>query len=242
MGLDVVDLGLSTTPTVEMAVVAEKSLGGIILTASHNPIQWNALKLLNAAGEFISAQDISVILNSIEIKDYQYVDIDNIGSYTINSDYFTYHINAIKALSLINTETIAKRKFKVAIDAVNSTGGIAVPLLLNSLGVADIELINCEPTGEFAHNPDPLTENLTELLQKMKQGNFDIGIALDPDVHRLVFICENADPFNEEYTLVAVSDYILSHQKEIPFLTYLQQKHYKTLPNQEGKLLHSRCR
>lgn len=213
MGLNVIDLGLSTTPTVEMAVVAEKAAGGIILTASHNPKQWNALKLLNAAGEFISAKDITAILNSIETKDYQYVDVDNIGSYSINSDYFTYHINAIKALPLINTEAIARRKFKVVVDAVNSTGGIAVPLLLNSLGIEEIELINCEPTGEFAHNPEPLTENLTELIQKMKQGNFDIGIAVDPDVDRLVVICENGEPFNEEYTLVAVSDYILSHQK-----------------------------
>lgn len=213
MGLDVVDLELSTTPTVEMAVVAEKALGGIILTASHNPKEWNALKLLNEKGEFISAKDITTILESIENENYQYADIDNLGSYTVNNDYFNYHIEAIKSLSLINTEAISKRKFKVVIDAVNSTGGIAVPLLLNSLGVDQIALLNCDPSGQFAHNPEPLTENLTELITKMKEGNFDIGIAVDPDVDRLVVICENGEPFNEEYTLVAVSDYILSHQK-----------------------------
>ncbi|MEY2868628.1 MAG: hypothetical protein RIR01_1088 [Bacteroidota bacterium] len=213
MGLDVVDLELSTTPTVEMAVVAEKALGGIILTASHNPKEWNALKLLNEKGEFISAKDITTILESIESENYQYADVDNLGSYTVNNDYFNYHIEAIKALPLINTEAISKRKFKVVIDAVNSTGGIAVPLLLNSLGVDQIELLNCDPSGQFAHNPEPLTENLTELITKMKEGNFDIGIAVDPDVDRLVVICENGEPFNEEYTLVAVSDYILSHQK-----------------------------
>ena len=212
MGLDVVDLGLSTTPTVEMAVVAENAIGGIILTASHNPKQWNALKLLNEKGEFISANEISAILESIETENYHYSNVDDLGSYTVNSDYFNYHIDAIKSLPLINTEAIQKKKFRVVVDAVNSTGGIAVPLLLNSLGIDQIELINCEPTGEFAHNPEPLTENLTELIQKMKEGNFDIGIAVDPDVDRLVVICENGDPFNEEYTLVAVSDYILSHQ------------------------------
>ena len=213
MGLDVVDLGLSTTPTVEMAVVAEKALGGIILTASHNPKEWNALKLLNEKGEFISANNIMTILESIETENYQYTDVDNLGSYTVNNDYFNYHIEAIKSLPLINTEAINKRKFKVAVDAVNSTGGIAVPMLLNSLGVDQIELLNCDPTGKFAHNPEPLTENLTDLIKKMKEGNFDIGIAVDPDVDRLVVICENGEPFNEEYTLVAVSDYILSHQK-----------------------------
>ncbi|GGA82389.1 phosphoglucosamine mutase [Flavobacterium palustre] len=213
MGLDVVDLGLSTTPTVEMAVVAEKALGGIILTASHNPKEWNALKLLNEKGEFISAKDITVILESIESENYQYADVNNLGSYTVNNDYFNYHIEAIKVLPLINTEAISKRKFKVVIDAVNSTGGIAVPLLLNSLGVDQVELLHCEPTGQFAHNPEPLTENLTELIARMKEGNFDIGIAVDPDVDRLVVICENGEPFNEEYTLVAISDYILSHQK-----------------------------
>ncbi|WP_163410216.1 phosphoglucosamine mutase [Flavobacterium ajazii] len=213
MGLDVVDLGLSTTPTVEMAVVAEKALGGVILTASHNPKEWNALKLLNEKGEFISAKDITFILESIEAEDYQYADVDNLGSYTINNDYFNYHIETIKDLPLINTEAISKRKFKVAVDAVNSTGGIAVPMLLNSLGIDQIELLHCDPTGKFAHNPEPLTENLTDLIKKMKEGNFDIGIAVDPDVDRLVVICENGEPFNEEYTLVAVSDYVLSHQK-----------------------------
>ncbi len=213
IGLDVIDLELSTTPTVEMAVTAENALGGIILTASHNPKEWNALKLLNHRGEFVSAQDIHIILEWAETGNYHYVEVDSLGAYSISNDYFSYHIDAIKALPLIKIEAIKSRNFKVVVDAVNSTGGIAVPLLLKNLGIRTIHLLNCEPTGKFAHNPEPLTENLFELREAMQRGDFDIGIAVDPDVDRLVLICENGEPFNEEYTLVAVADYVLSHTK-----------------------------
>lgn len=211
IGLDVVDLGLSTTPTVEIAVPAENALGGIILTASHNPKDWNALKLLNHQGEFVSAVEIQMILNMADSGNYKYSEVDDLGSYTLNSDYFTYHINAIKALPLVKEEAIKSRKFKVVVDAVNSTGGIAVPLLLKSLGVETVRLLNCEPDGKFAHNPEPLTENLTGLREMMLTGDYDMGIAVDPDVDRLVLMCENGEPFNEEYTLVAAADYVLSH-------------------------------
>lgn len=213
MGLDVVDLGLSTTPTVEIAVPTENALGGIILTASHNPKDWNALKLLNHQGEFVSAVEIQTILKIADLGNYKYVEVDDLGSYSENNDYFTYHIEAIKALSLVNVEAIKSKRFKVVVDAVNSTGGIAVPFLLKNLGVETVQLLNCEPDGKFAHNPEPLTENLTELREMMLTGNFDLGIAVDPDVDRLVLMCENGEPFNEEYTLVAVADYVLSHTK-----------------------------
>lgn len=211
MGLDVVDLGLSTTPTVELAVPSEKGLGGIILTASHNPKDWNALKLLNNQGEFVSATEIQTILNMADSGNYQYSEVDDLGSYSANNDYFSYHIESIKALRLVNAEAIKGKNFKVVVDAVNSTGGIAIPLLLQSLGVETVQLLNCEPDGKFAHNPEPLTENLTELREMMLTGNYNLGIAVDPDVDRLVLMCENGEPFNEEYTLVAVADYVLSH-------------------------------
>jgi phosphomannomutase len=213
MGLDVIDLGLSTTPTVEIAVPSENALGGIILTASHNPKDWNALKLLNHQGEFVSADEIQTILEMADSGNYQYAEVSDLGSYTVNNDYFSYHIEAIKALSLVNAEAIKDKKFKVVVDAVNSTGGIAVPILLQILGVETVKLLNCEPDGRFAHNPEPLTENLTELRELMLTGNYDLGIAVDPDVDRLVLMCENGEPFNEEYTLVAVADYVLSHTK-----------------------------
>lgn len=211
LGLDVVDLELSTTPTVEMAVVAENALGGIILTASHNPKEWNALKLLNYKGEFVNGNDVAEILDWADNGKYEYVGVDELGNYSVKNDYITYHIDQIKALPLVNTEAIRERKFKVVVDAVNSTGGIAVPMLLKSLGVETITLLNCTPDGKFAHNPEPLTENLTELQGMMLEQKFDIGIAVDPDVDRLVLMCENGTPFNEEYTLVAVADYILSN-------------------------------
>lgn len=211
LGLDVVDLELSTTPTVEMAVVAENALGGIILTASHNPKEWNALKLLNYKGEFVNGNDVAEILDWADNGKYEYVGVDELGNYSVKNDYINYHIDQIKVLPLVNTEAIRERKFKVAVDAVNSTGGIAVPMLLKSLGVETITLLNCTPDGKFAHNPEPLTENLTELQGMMLEQKFDIGIAVDPDVDRLVLMCENGTPFNEEYTLVAVADYILSN-------------------------------
>jgi len=213
MGLDVVDLGLSTTPTVEIAVPAENALGGIILTASHNPKDWNALKLLNHQGEFVSAEEIQIILKMADSGNYQYTEVDDLGTYTVDNEYFNYHIKAIAALQLVDVRAIKSKNYRVVVDGVNSTGGIAVPLLLKSLGIETVHLLNCEPDGKFAHNPEPLTENLTELREMMLTGDYDLGIAVDPDVDRLVLMCENGEPLNEEYTLVAVADYVLSHSK-----------------------------
>lgn len=214
MGIDVVDLGLSTTPTVEMAVPLEKAGGGIILTASHNPIQWNALKLLNEKGEFISGADGEKLLELVENEDFSFVDVKHLGKYEVNDTYLQKHIDAILALSSVNIEAIKKAGFKVVVDAVNSSGGIAVPMLLKALGVEEIKELNCEPTGIFAHNPEPLPENLREISSEMKKGDYDLGIVVDPDVDRLALICEDGEPFGEEYTLVAVADYILSLNKK----------------------------
>ena len=213
-GIDVIDLGLSTTPTVEMAVVDYKAIGGIILTASHNPKQWNALKLLNSKGEFISAEDGEEVLKRAEnLKDFDFPTVDDLGTYTEDNTYAQKHINHILNLDLVNIEAIKKAKFKVVVDAVNSTGGIYVPMMLKALGVTDITEINCEPTGIFAHNPEPKKEHLTELSSKVKRENADLGITVDPDVDRLAFVSEDGEMFGEEYTLVAVSDYILKNKK-----------------------------
>ncbi len=213
IGFEVIDLGLSTTPTVEIAVPLEKATGGIILTASHNPIQWNALKLLNSAGEFISGQDGTEVLALAETEDFDFVEVRKLGSYQTNDAYFQKHIEMIMALTLVDKESISAKNFKIAVDAVNSTGGIVVPMLLEALGVKkeNIKLINCEPTGDFAHNPEPLPENLLEISREIKRGDFDLGIVVDPDVDRLALICEDGLPFGEEYTLVAVADYVLKH-------------------------------
>ncbi|MBP6409671.1 MAG: phosphoglucosamine mutase [Pseudarcicella sp.] len=213
IGFDVVDLGLSTTPTVEMAVPAEKAAGGIILTASHNPIQWNALKLLNATGEFISDADGTALLKIAEEEDFDFVDVKKIGSYTQDDTWLTKHINEVLALNLVDVAAVRKANFNVVIDAVNSTGGIIVPQLLEAMGVTQITQIHCEPTGNFAHNPEPVPENLTDIIKTIEKGKFDLGIVVDPDVDRLCFICEDGTPFGEEYTLVAVADYILKHKK-----------------------------
>jgi phosphomannomutase len=214
MGIDVVDLGLSTTPTVEIAVPLENAGGGIILTASHNPIQWNALKLLNEKGEFISGADGEKLLELVKNEDFSFVDVKHLGKYEANDTYLQKHIDSILALSSVNVEAIKKAGFKVVVDAVNSTGGIAVPMLLKALGVEYIKELNCEPTGIFAHNPEPLPENLREISNEMKKGDYDLGIVVDPDVDRLALICEDGEPFGEEYTLVAVADYILSLNKK----------------------------
>ncbi len=211
LGLDVVDLGLSTTPTVELAVPAEGALGGIILTASHNPIQWNALKLLNGKGEFISAAEGEQVLQRAENEDFTFAEIRKLGRYVTDDSYLKKHIDAILALPLVDREAIEKKNFKVAVDAVNSSGGIAIPLLLEALGVQTVKLINCEPTGQFAHNPEPLPEHLTEISKEIRKGKYHLGIATDPDVDRLAFICEDGEPFGEEYTLVAVADYVLNN-------------------------------
>ena len=212
-GIDVIDLDLSTTPTVEMVVVKEKAAGGIILTASHNPKQWNALKLLNAEGEFISAEQGAAIIDKVKSSDFQYNEIDSIGSYELMEGTIDWHIDEIIKLSMVDVEAISKRNFTIAVDAVNSTGGIAVPALLRKLGVQNVIEIYCEPTGKFPHNPEPLPEHLNDLSDTVLKNNADLGITVDPDVDRLAFVSENGDMFGEEYTLVAVADYVLSQKK-----------------------------
>jgi phosphomannomutase len=212
LGLDVIDLGLSTTPTVEMAVVMENAGGGIIITASHNPIQWNALKLLNDKGEFISEKDGKKILTlSEKKKDIHYAEVKKLGKYTLDETYIQKHIDEILKLPLVNVKAIQERNFRVAIDCVNSTGGIAVPMLLRALGVKNIAEYYCEPNGLFPHNPEPLAENLTHISTEVAKGQFDLGIVVDPDVDRLAFVNEDGSMFGEEYTLVAVADYILKN-------------------------------
>jgi phosphomannomutase len=213
IGIDVVDLGLSTTPTVEMAVYAERAGGGIIITASHNPKQWNALKLLNAQGEFISAKAGEEVLQIAEERSIEYEDINSLGSYTTNDTYIDKHIEEILKLKLVDIAAIKARKFKIAIDCVNSTGGIAVPKLLKALGVEEVIELYTEPTGLFPHNPEPLPENLSDLSNTVKKFNCDLGIAVDPDVDRLALVSESGAMFGEEYTLVAVADYVLSQKK-----------------------------
>ena len=213
LGLDVIDLGLSTTPTVEMAVTFEKAAGGIILTASHNPKEWNALKLLNNKGEFISGDEGKLILTAAENEDFKFATVDKLGTYTKDESLLQKHIGAILNYELVDAKAIKKKNFKIVIDAVNSTGAIAVPALLTALGVTDVEILNAEVNGQFAHNPEPLPEHLTELSSAVVKQNADLGIAVDPDVDRLCFVCEDGSMFGEEYTLVAVADYILSKRK-----------------------------
>ncbi len=211
IGIHVIDLGLSTTPTVEVAVPDEKAGGGIILTASHNPKQWNALKLLNSQGEFISDTDGKEVLDIAEQIDIEFADVNKLGNITFNDTYLQKHINKILALPLVNVEAIKKAKFKVAIDCVNSSGGIFVPALLRALGVETIYELYCTPDGQFPHNPEPLPENLIALSQEVLAKKAHLGIAVDPDVDRLCFVCEDGSMFGEEYTLVAVADYILKN-------------------------------
>lgn len=211
MGMDVIDLGLSTTPTVEIAVPLEKAGGGIILTASHNPKQWNALKLLNFKGEFISAAEGESVLQMGEETDFAFADVDSLGTYTAKDGYIQKHIDMILALPLVNKEAIANAGFSVAVDAVNSTGGIAIPQLLKALGVKDIHTLYCEPTGHFPHNPEPLPEHLTDIAALMKEKKADVGIVVDPDVDRLAMVCDDGSMFGEEYTLVSIADYVLKH-------------------------------
>jgi phosphomannomutase len=213
LGIDVVDLGLSTTPTVEVAVPLEKAAGGIILTASHNPKQWNALKLLNADGEFISDADGKEVLDIAERSDFTYADVNDLGTVKQDDTYLQKHIDQILALPLVDVDAIAKADFKVVIDCVNSTGGIFVPALLSALGVKTVHELFCEPDGHFPHNPEPLPENLTDLSKEVLSKCADLGIAVDPDVDRLCFVCEDGNMFGEEYTLVAVADYILKNKK-----------------------------
>jgi phosphomannomutase len=210
LGIDVVDLGMSTTPTVEIAVPLENANGGIILTASHNPKQWNALKLLNEKGEFISGADGEKLLEIAESEDFLFAEVDDLGSYHFDDSYLQKHIDSILALSLVNKTAIENANFKVVVDAVNSTGGIFVPALLKALGVKQIVELYCEPTGHFPHNPEPLPEHLVELSQAVVSNQAHVGISIDPDVDRLALVCEDGTMFGEEYTLVAVGDYVLS--------------------------------
>jgi phosphomannomutase len=212
LGLHVIDLGLSTTPTVELAVPLEKAGGGIILTASHNPAQWNALKLLNEKGEFISAADGAWILEIANAEDFAFAPVEQLGRYETNDEYIDRHILHILKFKGVDSKAIKKAKFKIAVDAVNSTGGIAVPRLLRALGVKKVIALYCEPTGLFPHNPEPLPENVKEISKTVKKKKCDLGIVVDPDVDRLALIMENGKPFGEEYTLVAVADYMLKRK------------------------------
>lgn len=213
LGINVVDLGLSTTPTVEVAVTEEKANGGIIITASHNPKEWNALKLLNERGEFLSGQDGEEILAIAEEGQMKYAAVGKLGTIIQNDSYLQKHIDLILALPLVDKAAIEKKNFKIVIDCVNSTGGIFVPALLRALGVTDIVELYCEPTGQFPHNPEPLPENLTEISAAVKKHNADLGLVVDPDVDRLAIVSEDGEMFGEEYTLVAVADYVLSKTK-----------------------------
>jgi phosphomannomutase len=210
MGYDVIDIGYATTPTTELAVRMAGADGGIIITASHNPRQWNALKLLNSEGEFLTAADGAEVLRMAEAEDFNYAEVDHLGSCTIDDSFNQRHIDSVLALKLVDVDAIKARKFRVCVDTINSVGGIILPELFKALGV-DYEILNGECTGDFAHNPEPLEKNLQGIMDKMKQGGFDLGIVVDPDVDRLAFICEDGKMFGEEYTLVSVADYVLSH-------------------------------
>ena len=210
MGYDVIDIGLATTPTTELAVRMSGAEGGIIITASHNPRHWNALKLLNHEGEFLTAADGQAVLEIAEREDFNYADVDHLGAYTLDDSYNQRHIDSVLALPLVDVEAVKKAKFRVVVDAINSVGAIILPGLLQALGV-EYTLLNGEPNGDFAHNPEPLEKNLSGIMTEMGKGGYDLGIVVDPDVDRLAFIQEDGKMFGEEYTLVSVADYVLSH-------------------------------
>ena len=212
MGYDVIDIGYATTPTTELAVRMAGADGGIIITASHNPRQWNALKLLNSEGEFLTAADGAEVLTNAKAENFNYAEVDKLGTLTIDDSFNQRHIDSVLQLKLVDVEAIKKRQFRVCVDTINSVGGIILPNLFKALGV-DYEILNGDCTGDFAHNPEPLEKNLHGIMDKMKQGGFDLGIVVDPDVDRLAFICEDGKMFGEEYTLVSVADYVLSHTK-----------------------------
>ena len=210
MGLDVIDIDLATTPTTELAVRWTGALGGIIITASHNPRQWNALKLLNGEGEFLTKDDGNEVLSIAEKEDFDYADVDSLGSYTRDDSFNQRHIESVLSLKLADVDAIRNAKFKVCVDAINSVGGIILPDLLKALGV-EYTILNSTANGDFAHNPEPLEKNLQGIMDEMRSGKYDLGIVVDPDVDRLAFICENGEMFGEEYTLVSVADYVLQH-------------------------------
>lgn len=211
MGFDVVNIGLASTPTTELAVTMEGACGGIILTASHNPRQWNALKLLNEQGEFLNAEEGNEVLRIAEAEEFDYADIEHIGHYYEDNSFNQRHIDSILALELVDIEAIRKANFRVALDTVNSVGGIILPDLLKQLGVNHVETLYSEPTGDFQHNPEPLEKNLGDIMELMKQGKYDVAFVVDPDVDRLAMICEDGRMYGEEYTLVTVADYVLKH-------------------------------
>ena len=210
MGFDVIDIGYATTPTTELAVRMSGADGGIIITASHNPRQWNALKLLNNEGEFLTAADGAEVLRIAEAEDFEYAEVDHLGTCTIDDTYNRRHIDAVLQLQLVDVEAIRQRKFRVCSDTINSVGGIILPEIFQALGI-DYEILNGDCTGDFAHNPEPLEKNLHGIMKRIKEGGFDLGIVVDPDVDRLAFICEDGVMFGEEYTLVSVADYVLTH-------------------------------
>ena len=212
MGYNVVNIGMATTPTTELAVIHEHAAGGIILTASHNPKQWNALKLLNEKGEFLNDAEGKGVLAIAEKEDFSFAEVDELGAMT-HKDYLPQHVQDVLALKLVDKDAIEKKNFTVAIDCVNSIGGLAIPAILKALGVKNIIELNCTPNGHFPHNPEPLPQHLTEISNLLKEGKADVGFVVDPDVDRLAIICENGEMFGEEYTLVSVADYVLSHTK-----------------------------
>lgn len=213
MGFDIEDCGLSTTPTIEMAVVSENAAGGIILTASHNPKEWNALKLLNEKGEFISAADGATLLSIAEKEEFDFANVDDLGKLILNTNSLAKHIQAVVSYPLVNVNKIKNKNFKIVVDAINSSGAFALPELFKSIGVTDFTILNSEMHGNFAHNPEPLAQHLTELCSEVVKQKADLGIAVDPDVDRLCFVCEDGVLFGEEYTLVSIADYFLQHRK-----------------------------
>ncbi|MEP7259343.1 MAG: phosphoglucosamine mutase, partial [Flavitalea sp.] len=212
MGFNVIDAGLSTTPTVEMAVIWEKAAGGIIITASHNPKEWNALKLLNGQGEFINAEEGAIVLQRAEKENFSFCSVDKLGRYSVNNDYIRKHIEAVLNYPLVDADRIRSKNYKIVVDVVNSTGALSIPPLLKALGVDEVIVLNGTVDGKFAHNPEPLPENLSELSAAVRKHKADLGIAVDPDVDRLCFVCEDGSMFGEEYTLVAVADFVLRNR------------------------------
>jgi phosphomannomutase len=239
LGIDVVNLGLSTTPTVEIAVPLENADGGIILTASHNPKQWNALKLLNEKGEFISGDEGNALLQIAEEGAFSFADVDDLGEVTHDETYLQKHIQSVLALPLVNVEAIKNADFSVVIDAVNSTGGIFVPALLEALGVNNVTKLYCEPNGQFPHNPEPLPEHLTDLASKIKESTADVGFTVDPDVDRLAMVCEDGSMFGEEYTLVAVADYVLSQTPGATVSNLSSTRALRDITEQRGETYHA---
>ena len=233
-GFDVIDLGITTTPTVEIAVQSEHAGGGIILTASHNPREWNALKLLDSNGEFINAKEGEKVLALAEKEDFIFATVDNTGTYTQDDSYLQKHIDAVVNYPLVNVAAIKKAKYKIVIDAINSSGAIYIPALLKALGVKDIVVLNGEVNGKFDHNPEPLPAHLTSLSNEVKKQDASLGIAVDPDVDRLCFVCEDGSMFGEEYTLVAVADYVLSHRKGNTVSNMSSTKALKEITQQHG--------